>query len=48
MLHQKQEKYFRRFFYYGIDDKYKVIEYIIYRAIQKVHDSYGNLNELYE
>ena len=48
MIYQYQEKYFRRFFYYGIDEKYKVIEYIIYRAIQKVHDSYGNLNELYE
>lgn len=48
MIYQYQEKYFRRFFYYGIDDKYKVIEYIIYRAIQKVHDSYGTLNELYK
>lgn len=47
MICQCKDKYFKEFFYYGIEDKQKIFEYIIYRALQDSHKKLGGLKELF-
>ena len=48
MIHLYRKKYFKEYFHYGIENKEKVLEYIIYKALQKSHDNLGSLGDLYK
>lgn len=48
MIYLYRKKYFKEYFHHGIENKEKVLEYIIYRALKKSHDNLGSLIDLYE
>ena len=48
MIYLYRKKYFKEYFHHGIENKEKVLEYIIYRALKKSHDNIGSLGDLYK
>lgn len=48
MFYKEKEKNFKEYFYYGIENKEEVFDYIMYRAFKEFHDSVGNVSGLYK
>lgn len=48
MIQQYKNRYFKEYFHHGIEDKEKVLEYIIYRALKKSHQNLSRQGNLYE
>lgn len=47
MFYEYKDKYFRKYFCYGIDNKESVLERIIYESMKESHNIFGNLGNLY-
>lgn len=47
MFYEYKDKYFRKYFCYGIEDKESVLERIIYEALTECHNAFGTLGNLY-
>ena len=48
MVNQYNGRQFSEYFYYGIEDKQKVIDYIIYASLEKSHRNLSEHGDLYE
>ena len=48
MIYKYKDKYFKEYFHYGIIDKEKVLEYIIYRALKQSHINLSKEGNLYK
>ena len=47
MIDKYKDKYFRKYFCYGIEDKESVLERIIYESMKESHNIFGSLGNLY-
>ena len=47
MIYKYKDKYFKKYFCYGIDNKESVLERIIYESMKESHNIFGDLSSLY-